>query len=45
MEQYNIAVLGGGFAGVAAALAAARNGSRVILIEKSNCLGVPQPTV
>ncbi len=39
MEQYNIAVLGGGFAGVAAALAAARNGSRVILIEKSNCLG------
>ena len=39
MKKYDIAVIGGGFAGVAAALAAAREGARVIIIEKSNCLG------
>ena len=39
MKKYDIAVIGGGFAGVAAALAAARCGSRVLLVEKSNCLG------
>lgn len=39
MEKYDVAVIGGGFAGVAAALAAAREGSRVILIEKGNSLG------
>ena len=35
----DIAVAGGGFAGVAAALAAARQGARVILMEQSGCLG------
>ncbi len=39
MKKYDVAVVGGGFSGVAAALAAARAGSDVILIEKSNCLG------
>lgn len=39
MKTYDVAVIGGGFAGTAAALAAARGGARVILIEKSNCLG------
>ncbi|MDO4742668.1 MAG: FAD-dependent oxidoreductase [bacterium] len=39
MKKYDVAVVGGGFAGVAAALAAAREGARVIIIEKSNCLG------
>ncbi len=39
MKKYDVAVVGGGFAGVAAALAAARGGAEVILIEKSNCLG------
>lgn len=39
MSKYDVAVIGGGFAGVAAALAAAREGARVIIIEKSNCLG------
>ena len=37
--SYDIAVLGGGPAGVAAAWAAARLGSRVILVEKEGCLG------
>lgn len=39
MKKYDVAVIGGGFAGVAAALAAAREGARVIIVEKSNCLG------
>lgn len=39
MKKYDIAVIGGGFAGTAAALAAAREGAKVIIIEKSNCLG------
>ena len=39
MKKYDVAVIGGGFAGVAAALAAAREGARVILVEKSNNLG------
>ncbi|MBQ8357714.1 MAG: FAD-dependent oxidoreductase [Clostridia bacterium] len=39
MKKYDLAVIGGGFAGVSAALAAARAGARVIIIEKSNCLG------
>lgn len=39
MKKYDVAVVGGGFAGVAAALSAAREGAKVILIEKSNCLG------
>ncbi len=39
MKKYDVAVIGGGFAGVAAALAAARLGAKVIIAEKSNCLG------
>ena len=39
MKKYDLAVIGGGFAGVAAALAAARGGADVIIIEKSNSLG------
>ncbi len=39
MKKYDVAVVGGGFAGVGAALAAARGGAEVILIEKGNCLG------
>lgn len=39
MKRYDLAVIGGGFAGVAAALAAARSGARVLIVEKSNCLG------
>ncbi|MBQ9749650.1 MAG: FAD-dependent oxidoreductase, partial [Clostridia bacterium] len=39
MKKYDVAVIGGGFAGTAAALAAARNGAKVILVEKANCLG------
>ena len=39
MKKYDLAVIGGGFAGVAAALAAARSGAKVLIVEKSNCLG------
>ena len=39
MKKYDLAVIGGGFAGVAAALAAARAGVQVLIVEKSNCLG------
>lgn len=39
MDQYNLVVAGGGFAGTAAAIAAARAGLRVLLVEQSNCLG------
>lgn len=39
MKKYDIAVIGGGFAGTAAAIAAARCGAKVIIIEKSNALG------
>ena len=39
MKKYDLAVIGGGFAGVAAALAAARAGAEVLIIEKANCLG------
>ena len=39
MKRYDLAVIGGGFAGVAAALAAAEGGAKVLLVEKSNCLG------
>lgn len=39
MKKYDVAVIGGGFAGTAAALAAAREGAKVIIIEKANCLG------
>ena len=39
MEKYDLIVVGGGFAGVASALSARRNGAKVLLVEKSNCLG------
>ena len=39
MQQYDIAVCGGGFAGISAALAAAREGKKVILFEKEYLLG------
>lgn len=39
MKNYDLVVAGGGLSGVAAALAAAREGLRVLLVEKSNCLG------
>lgn len=39
MNKYDVAVIGGGFAGVAAALAAARGGAKVLIVEKGNALG------
>ena len=39
MQNYDVAVCGGGFAGISAALAAAREGTRVILFEKEYMLG------
>ena len=38
-EQYDVAVIGGGSAGIAAALAAARRGARVVLVERHGYLG------
>ncbi|MBI4976885.1 MAG: FAD-dependent oxidoreductase [Spirochaetes bacterium] len=38
-SPYDIVVAGGGTAGTAAAIAAARPGRRVLIIEESNCLG------
>ncbi len=37
--EYDILVAGGGPAGIAAAVTAARNGARVALLEKTGCLG------
>ncbi len=37
--KYDLIVVGGGFAGAAAAIEAARHGTDVLLIEKYNCLG------
>lgn len=38
-KQYDVIVCGGGVAGCAAALSAAKNGASVLLLEKSNILG------
>lgn len=38
-NKYQLIVVGGGFAGVCAALSAAKKGVDVLLIEKYNCLG------
>lgn len=38
-DEYDVAVCGGGFAGISAALAAARQGSKVVLFEKQYMLG------
>ena len=38
-REYDIAVCGGGIAGISAALAAAREGKRVVLFEKEYMLG------
>ena len=37
--KYNLVVAGGGLSGVAAAVAASREGLKVLLVEKSGCLG------
>lgn len=39
MDSYGLIVAGGGLTGVAAAVAAARRGIRVLLLERANCLG------
>lgn len=39
MQKYHVIVVGGGFAGCGAAIAAARGGAKVLLIERLNCLG------
>ncbi|WP_405285180.1 NAD(P)/FAD-dependent oxidoreductase [Methanobrevibacter sp.] len=39
MDEYDIAVIGGGPAGIMAAIAASRNSSKVILLEKNRQLG------
>ena len=39
MKKYDIIVVGGGFSGAAAAIAAAREGQSVLLVEKGNALG------
>ena len=39
MKKYNLVVVGGGIAGVAAAVRAAREGLSVLLVEKFGSLG------
>ncbi len=39
MKKYHVVVVGGGFSGCAAAIATARQGLSVLLIEKTNALG------
>ena len=38
-KDYDVIVVGGGVAGVAAAVAASRNGAKTLLMEKSVILG------
>ena len=37
--NFDAVIIGGGFAGVAAAISAAREGLKVMIVEKSNCFG------
>ena len=37
--DYDVAVIGGGMAGITAAIASARNGAKTIMIEKNGWLG------
>ena len=39
MKKYDLLVAGGGLTGVAAAVAASREGLSVLLVEKEGCLG------
>ncbi len=39
MKQYDVIVVGGGFAGVCAAISASENGAKTLLVDKSNALG------
>ena len=39
MKKYDLIVIGGGFAGTAAAISAARQGLNVLLVDKGNALG------
>ena len=39
MKKYDVIVVGAGFAGVCAAIAAARSGLKVLIADKGNCLG------
>lgn len=39
MKKYDIAVIGGGFAGVAAAVSASRLGASVLIVERNNSFG------
>ena len=39
MEKYDLVVVGGGFAGFAAAYSASKQGANVLLVEKGNALG------
>ena len=39
MKKYDVVVIGGGFAGIGAALAAARENAKVLIVDKGNCFG------
>ena len=38
-DRYDILVVGGGMAGTLSAIAAGRDGKRVLLVERGECLG------
>ena len=42
-KKYDVVVIGGGPGGIPAAIAASRNGAKVLLVEKNNCLGGISP--